>query len=130
MKKDKQNETISTFLGSDVSVEGSIEFQGTIRLDGKVKGKIHSEGGTLIIGEQAVLNADVAVDVAIITGALNGSIDARNKIEIFPPARVSGDIKAPTISIAAGVVFNGNCEMKGRAAAPPVRKEKSTEKAP
>jgi cytoskeletal protein CcmA (bactofilin family) len=114
MKKDKQKDMISTFLGSEVSVEGNIEFRGTIRVDGHVKGTIHSDEGTLIVGEHAVIHADIIVDVAIITGAVNGNIEARNKLEIFPPACVMGGIKAPMVTIESGVVFNGNCEMTGR----------------
>ncbi|MFC1815993.1 polymer-forming cytoskeletal protein [Thermodesulfobacteriota bacterium] len=114
MKRDRQKDTISTFLGPGVSIEGTIEFQGTIRVDGNVKGKIYSDGGTVIVGEKAVINANVIVAVAIIRGAVNGTIDASDKIEVYPPGRVEGDIQAPEISIDTGVVFNGNCAMKKR----------------
>lgn len=114
MKKGKTAGSITTFLGSETSVEGKIEFQGTIRIDGKVKGKIFSNGGTVIVGETAVINAEVIVDVAIIMGEINGIIDARDKIEIYPPSRVVGEIQAPVISIETGVIFNGNCAMKAK----------------
>ncbi|MEW6673446.1 MAG: polymer-forming cytoskeletal protein [Thermodesulfobacteriota bacterium] len=127
MKKDKQKDMISTFLGPEVSVEGNIDFGGTIRVDGKVKGTIHSDGGTLIVGEHALIDADIIVDAAIITGAVNGNIEVREKLEIFPPACVTGSIKAPTISIESGAVFNGNCEMK-RPAIPLAVKKDSTAK--
>ena len=68
MKKDRQKDMISTFIGTDVSVEGIIKFKGTIRLDGNVEGKIYSDKGTVIVGEKAVINADMHVDVAIISG--------------------------------------------------------------
>ena len=123
MKKDKQKDMISSFLGPEVSVEGNIEFRGTIRVDGNVKGTIHSDEGTLIVGEHAVIHADIIVDAAIITGAVNGNIEARDKLEIFPPACVMGGIKAPTISIESGVVLNGNCEMTGRTIPLPVKKD-------
>jgi len=123
MKKDKQKDIISTFLGPEVSVEGNIEFRGTIRVDGKVKGTIHSDEGTLIVGEHAVINADIIVDAAIITGSVNGNIEVREKLELFPPARMMGGIKAPTISIESGVVFNGNCEMADRTIPLPVKKD-------
>ena len=114
MKKGKTAGSITTFLGSETSVEGKIEFQGTIRIDGKVKGKIFSNGGTVIVGETAVINAEIIVDVAIIMGEINGIIDARDKIEIYPPSRVVGEIEAPVISIEKGVIFNGNCTMKAK----------------
>lgn len=118
MKKNKTAHSISTFIGPETVVEGTIEFQGTIRIDGNVKGKICSNGGTVIVGEKAVINAEFIVDVAIIMGEIEGIIDARHKVEIYPPSRVVGEIKTPVISIETGVIFNGNCIMKGKTNAP------------
>lgn len=114
MKKKKKMGSISTFLGSDSTIEGTLEFQGTIRLDGNVRGKIISNGGTVIVGEKAVINAELIVDGAIIMGEVNGTIDAKERIEVYPPGRVIGDIHAPVISIDTGAVFNGNCGMKAK----------------
>jgi len=114
MKTDKKKDSISTFIGPDVSVEGVIEFEGTIRLDGHIKGKIYTNSGTVIVGEKAVLDADVIVDAAIIMGEVNGTVEAREKIEVYPPGRVLGNIQAPVISIESGVVFNGSCLMNAR----------------
>ena len=107
VKKDK----INTILGEGVRVEGTIEFAGTIRLDGEVKGKIVGCEGILIIGEKAVIEADVEVGTAVIMGAVEGTLEARERIEVYPPGRVTGDIRAPAVVLEKGVVFNGNCTM-------------------
>jgi cytoskeletal protein CcmA (bactofilin family) len=115
-KKNKQ-EFITTFLCPLTSIEGRIEFEGTIRLDGKVKGHICDvEGGegTVIIGEKAKIEADLKVDSAIIMGEVTGCIFARKKIEVYPPASVNGDMNAPVISIDSGAVFNGKCTTSSR----------------
>ncbi|MCF8080291.1 MAG: polymer-forming cytoskeletal protein [Desulfobacterales bacterium] len=112
MKKKNRSEAVSTFIGSDARIEGTIAFDGTIRIDGRVTGRICSAGGTLIVGEQAVVNAEIEVDAAIIMGEVNGTIEASDRIEAYPPCRMSGDIQAPVISIEPGVVFNGTCAMK------------------
>ena len=114
MKKTKKTDAVGTFLGSDARVEGTLEFNGTIQLDGKVKGKISSNGGTVIIGEKAVINADIIVGVAIIKGEVNGTINASDRITLKPPAKVVGDIQAPEISIEENVIFDGNCAMQSR----------------
>jgi len=112
MKKERKADSISTFLGSDANLEGSLHFQGTIRVDGIVHGKISSNGGTLIVGEKASIDADISVGVAIVMGEVNGTIDAKDRIEIYPPGRVGGDIQAPVISIEPGGILNGSCAMK------------------
>ncbi len=114
MGKEKKQSSVSTLLGSDASIEGTIEFQDTIRLDGNVKGKIYGNDGTVVIGEKAVVEAEIMVDIAIIMGEVNGTINAKKRIEIYPPARVVGDIQAPTVLIESGVMFDGNCVMKDR----------------
>ncbi len=114
MGKKKKLGSISTFLGFGSSIEGTLEFQGTIRLDGNVRGKITSSNGTVIVGEKAVINAEIVVDGAIIMGEVNGTIDAKERIEVYPPGRVVGDIQSPIISIDPGAVFNGNCGMKSQ----------------
>ena len=121
-KKDKKHDAISTFLGPDASIEGTIEFQGTIRLDGSVKGKIRSGEGTVIVGEKASVHAEIVVGTAIVMGEVVGTIDAAERIELYPPGRVSGDIQAPTISIEEGGMLNGNCSMKDGSAGGSVKR--------
>ena len=104
--------TISTLLGVDTKIEGTFSFNETIRVDGRVKGHLVSEKGTLIIGEKATIDADVRVGIAIIRGSVNGRVEASDRIEIYAPAKVSGDICAPIVTIDTGVVFNGNCQMQ------------------
>ena len=111
MKKEKMDR-ISTFIGADASIDGTIEFKGTIRVDGQVKGKIVSNGGTVVVGEKAAVDAEMLVNVAVVMGEVNGSIKAKERIEVFPPGRVGGDIQAPVVSIEPGGIFNGSCVMK------------------
>lgn len=118
MKKERKLDSISTFLGTDSYVDGTIEFHGTIRLDGRMKGKISSDDGTLIVGEKAVVQADIRVNSIIVMGQVSGSIDAKERVEVYAPGRVNGDIDAGVISIEPGGIFNGICSMKHKTAAP------------
>ena len=105
MKKKEHTDHISTLLGVGTTVEGNLAFNDTIRLDGKVSGKINSEKGTLIVGERAVVEAQIRVGTAIVKGTVNGHIQAAERIDVYPPAKITGDIQAPVISIETGVVF-------------------------
>jgi cytoskeletal protein CcmA (bactofilin family) len=108
----KRASAVTTFIGSEARIDGTLEFEGTIRVDGTVTGRIRSAEGTLIVGEQAAVDAEIEVDAAVVMGKVHGTIDAADRIEAYPPCRLSGDIQAPVISIEAGVVFNGTCTMK------------------
>jgi cytoskeletal protein CcmA (bactofilin family) len=118
MKKDRGPDSISTFIGVDAFFKGHLNFKGTIRVDGKVQGEINSADGTVIIGEKATVEANLTVGVAIVMGTVSGSIDAANRIEVCPPARITGDLKAPVISIEPGGMFNGSCAMTSKGKTP------------
>jgi cytoskeletal protein CcmA (bactofilin family) len=111
MKKESKIDAVSTFLGHDATFDGVINFKGTVRLDGRVKGSVTSDEGTVIIGDKAMVEADIQVETVIIKGSVSGKIQARNRIEAHPPARIQGELQAPNISIHSGVVFNGSCSM-------------------
>jgi cytoskeletal protein CcmA (bactofilin family) len=116
MKKENKIDAVSTFLGHDAAFDGTVNFKGTIRLDGKVTGKIVSQDGTVIIGEKAIVEAEITVETIIIKGCVTGKIQAKERIEAYPPARIEGELQAPTLSIASGVIFNGNVSMEKPAA--------------
>ena len=112
MKKENKIDAVSTFLGHDAAFDGVINFKGTVRVDGRVKGSVISNEGTVIIGDKAMVEADIQVETIIIKGSVNGKVQAKNRIEAHPPARIHGELQAPNISIHSGVVFNGSCSME------------------
>lgn len=96
-------------LGAQMTLEGSLVFEGTMIINGHVKGTIESKEGTIVIGDQAVIHADVYVRHAKVSGEIRGSVKASEQIELHPPARVYGDLTAPVVLIDAGVTFDGKC---------------------
>jgi cytoskeletal protein CcmA (bactofilin family) len=92
-------------------VEGRLTFSGTLLLNGKLQGEILSSD-TLIVGEAGVLQADVQVRVAIVSGQISGHITARERIELRSTARLFGDMVTPALVLEEGVIFEGHCKMK------------------
>ena len=112
MKKSEKG--IQTFLGAETTLEGKLVFEGTVRLDGHFTGAVESKDGMVIVGEKAVINADILVDTANVSGEVRGDIRATNRIELHQPARVFGDLSAPVVLIDVGVVFDGKCTTTSR----------------
>jgi len=109
MKKKQEKQSINTFVGSQTSISGTIQFEGAIRLDGHFEGKICSKDGFAIIGKHAKIQGDMVVKIAMVMGEVHGTIIATERIEIHPPGKMVGDIKAPQVLIDPGVFFNGRC---------------------
>ena len=64
-----------------------------------------------MIGEEAVLTAKVSAGTVISKGKITGDITAKEKVRLLSPAILNGSVKAPTLSMEEGVLFNGNIEM-------------------
>jgi cytoskeletal protein CcmA (bactofilin family) len=102
---------ITTLLGRGSEFEGKLTFEGTVRIDGKLKGEVFSEN-VLIIGEGAHVEAQIDIGEIIIQGNVIGNIRASRGIEIHAPGRVKGDLTTPSLQIDKGVVFEGRSFME------------------
>ncbi len=119
IKKDQ----VTAFLGKGTEFEGKLSFHGTTRIDGHFKGEIQADGN-LIISEDGLVEADMHASTIAISGEIHGNITADQRVDIHAPAKVFGDIKAPSVVIDEGVIFEGRTRMYR----PPKRdQEKSTE---
>jgi cytoskeletal protein CcmA (bactofilin family) len=96
------------YKGSRVS--GHLSFQGAARIDGIVDGEIQCQG-PLTIGESAEVKAKITAQLVVIHGKVDGNVSAKEKIELVAPARLIGNIDAPRLIIAEGVVVDGDCSM-------------------
>jgi cytoskeletal protein CcmA (bactofilin family) len=102
---------ITTLLGRGSEFDGKLTFEGTVRVDGKLKGEIFSED-VLVIGEGAQVSAEIDVGVIIVEGNVTGNIKAKRAVELHAPAKVKGNIETPSLYIDKGVVFEGHCKME------------------
>lgn len=103
---------ITTLLGRGSTFEGKLTFEGTVRIDGKFKGEVFSDD-TLVIGEGAVVEAEIDIGEVIVQGTVIGNIKAKRSIEIHAPGRVKGDLHTPSLQIDKGVIFEGRSFMEG-----------------
>src|SRR2546430_17719037 len=91
-----------TFLGKGAQFKGIIHFEGTIRIDGRLEGEIHTKG-TLMVGEHAVIEGDISAGVMVSGGEINGNIDASAQVQLPSPGVATGPIKTPLLSMAEWV---------------------------
>jgi cytoskeletal protein CcmA (bactofilin family) len=100
----------TAFLGKGTRISGKISFEGTARIEGQVEGEIVAND-TLLIGESALLNAQITGGTVVIHGKVTGDINASKKLEIRAPGRLYGNVTTPSLVIEEGVVFEGHCSM-------------------
>ena len=93
-------------LGEDVEIQGEVRFQNDLIVDGKINGKISSDG-SLTIGEPAKIKAEIKCGSVIVQGRVEGNITVTDRVEICARAEVIGDIKAGALIMEAGAIFVG-----------------------
>jgi cytoskeletal protein CcmA (bactofilin family) len=100
-----------TIIGPGTTLTGEIRSQGSIRVEGQVSGRIHSEDA-IIIQETGQVKADLIAREIVISGHVDGNVFANERLEITDKGKLIGNITAPRVSISEGVVFEGKCTMK------------------
>jgi cytoskeletal protein CcmA (bactofilin family) len=103
-------EELNGFLDEGTELVGELRFRNTFRVDGHIKGKILSDN-TLVVGESAVLEADIECAVVSIKGTVRGRVHGRQRIELLAGSKVQGTLVSPRLVIEEGAFFQGECDM-------------------
>ena len=118
---------VKAYFDAGIKLEGKLIFEGTARIDGQVTGEIYSKD-TVIIGEKALIEAQVEVNTIIISGNVQGNIKAKHLIHLKKTAQVIGDLDTPSLIIEEGGIFEGGCKMAGAKPATPPASNKPDSK--
>ena len=111
----QKSDAVTGFLGSQTEFAGKLSFSGVVHLYGTFQGEIISRG-TLLVGSESVIHAEIYAGILKIAGEVHGDLTASEKIELYPPARVYGNIRTPSLAVEEGVIFEGTCSMSTVAA--------------
>ena len=106
----EESDDIIAFVGEEVAFKGTIRYQGTVRVDGRLEGEIYTDGN-LIIGQKAVITAKIEAGTVTCQGRITGEVLAKNRVKLLSPAVFDGTITTPLLSMDEGVMFNGSCNM-------------------
>lgn len=101
---------INAFMGMGTTYQGKLEFKGTVRIDGEFEGEIESDG-TLIIGNEARVKGNINVGQLILSGRLEGILNAQAKVLLYKQADLNGKISTPVLVVEEGAVVKGEINM-------------------
>ncbi len=105
------NSKIETVIGPACRINGKLQSEGGLRIDGIFDGSIHITGN-LVVGESATVIADIVAYNITVSGTVKGNITA-NKIEIMETGKVWGDLNVNTLLLNEGAFLRGNTNMQG-----------------
>ena len=108
----------TSLLSKKIKIEGDIQGDEDLRVEGQFKGTIKVVGD-FFIGQSGVVEADVEADNIVIQGKITGNVLARKQLEIQSSGQLLGDCQAKSIDIREGAIFEGRSRMLKSPATPP-----------
>ena len=103
-------EGLNGFMDEGTEFLGELRYKDTLRIDGRLKGKIVSDN-TLIVGESGHVEAEIDCGVVSIRGTVTGRVHGRQRIELLAGSKVLATLVSPKLVIEDGAFFQGDCEM-------------------
>ena len=98
-----------SLIASEITIEGKIEGTGHVRLAGRFKGDVQVQGN-LSIERGAKLTGGVRASTVVIGGELEGNITEAARVELLDSGVLNGDLKAGSLTVAAGSRMRGQVE--------------------
>lgn len=112
---------IDCLIGAKTRIEGDIQFEGGLRVDGQIQGNLRgNQSSMLIVSEQARLEGEIHVAHAVINGKVVGTVHAAERLELQPKARITGDVHYRTLEMHPGAVVEGRLVHQGETEPEPV----------
>lgn len=109
---EEEHSKSSNIIGKGTQLEGSLSTAGNLRVEGKVKGSIHTKT-KVVLSETSVVEGDIIAQNAEIGGEIHGTIRVAGLLTLKPTALVHGDIITSKLMLETGAKFNGKCNMGG-----------------
>ncbi len=104
--------SINSFIGPGSFFEGKFYVSGSVRVDGRFEGEVKTED-TLVVGQTGKIKTHIHAKNVVVEGTMIGNIYAQSTVRLEPTGKVLGDITAPTIHMAAGVIAKGSINVTG-----------------
>jgi cytoskeletal protein CcmA (bactofilin family) len=98
-----------SLIAAGLTIEGKIEGSGHVRIAGSFKGDVNVQGN-LTIEAGAKVTGGVRANTVVVGGELEGNIDAASRVELLQSGVLNGDLKAGSLTVAAGSRMRGRAE--------------------
>lgn len=98
-------------IGKSVTIKGQIFSREDLVVDGEIEGAIELNDHRLTVGPNGRVRAGIKAREIVVLGAIEGNVEALDKIDIRKDAKLVGDIKTARIVIEDGAYFKGSIDI-------------------
>jgi cytoskeletal protein CcmA (bactofilin family) len=109
---ENMNGPAETVVGPSVKIQGDLNSEGNIKIEGQVTGKIKTSQ-SVFVNPGAKIVADILAGNAIVGGEVQGNLKITGHLVLQSTAKISGDITCDILRVEDGAHFTGKCAMNG-----------------
>ena len=99
-------EAVISIIGVGMTLEGDSETDGSIRIEGTVRGSVKA-GKSVVVGRDGLVDGSIYTQDAVISGRVSGGIHAASRLELLATSEVTGKIEAPRMQVEDGAKVQG-----------------------
>ena len=102
-------EAKESVVAAEITITGKIVGAGHVRIAGRFEGDVHIDGN-LMIEQGAKVTGGIRAESVAISGEVEGNIEHAATVELLSTGVINGDLKAGTLTVAAGSRMRGRAE--------------------
>jgi cytoskeletal protein CcmA (bactofilin family) len=100
----------SASISQGIRIKGEVTGSEDLFVDGLVDGKLNLTNGSLTIGPNGTVKADVNAREVIVRGKVEGKVTGRDKVQLWSTGQITGEVQTERLSIEEGAVLKGKVE--------------------
>jgi cytoskeletal protein CcmA (bactofilin family) len=97
-------------ISQGIRIKGEITGSEDLFVDGPVEGKLNLANGSLTVGPNGTVKADVVAREVIVRGRIEGKIAGRERVQLWSTGHVTGEVQTQRLAIEDGAVLRGKVE--------------------
>jgi cytoskeletal protein CcmA (bactofilin family) len=100
----------SASISQGIRIKGEVTGSEDLFVDGLVDGKLNLTNGSLTVGPNGNVKADVNAREVIVRGKVEGKVTGRDKVQLWSTGQITGEVQTERLSIEEGAVLKGKVE--------------------
>jgi len=97
-------------ISQGIKIKGEVTGSEDLFVDGQVEGKLNLANGSLTIGPNGCVKADVTAREVIVRGKVEGKVSGRDKVQLWSTGQVTGEVQTDRLAIEDGAMLRGKVE--------------------
>jgi cytoskeletal protein CcmA (bactofilin family) len=97
-------------ISQGIKIKGEVTGSEDLFVDGLVDGKLNLTNGSLTIGPNGSVKADVNAREVIVRGKIEGKVTGRDKVQLWSTGQITGEVQTESLSIEEGALLKGKVE--------------------